>query len=83
MNQQSQQIQSNTRVNLSSSDNEISNDIKKTLESKSIEELMYINFNQEEFINDYTQKYSTNMNELLNETSTAAGKVNFVKLLIN
>lgn len=57
-------------------------DIKKELESKSIEELIYINFNQEEFINDYTKKFSASTNGLTNETNLVAGKIKKILLKI-
>jgi hypothetical protein len=52
----------------------ISNELKKNLESKSIEELLYIYYNQEEFVCDYTKKYTTNLAELIDETNSIAGK---------
>ncbi len=64
----------NQRPSNSSSDQELTNDLRKDLESKSIEELIYIHYNQEEYINDYTKKYSTGLNDLMNETNNTAGK---------
>lgn len=60
-------------MSVSCTDNETSNEIRKDLESKSIEELIYYNFNQEEYINEFTKKYSIAINDILNETNITAG----------
>jgi hypothetical protein len=47
----------NVNQNISKQEEEnITNDLLKDLSNKSIEELIYINFNQDEYINDYTSK---------------------------
>jgi len=72
-------IQGNQRLSTNNFTDEVSSEILKDLQSKSVEELIYINFNQEEYVNDYTKKYSVSMNDLLRETNVLAEKTEKLK----
>jgi hypothetical protein len=69
------QVQSNQNVNkifnqnVSQEDDLISQEITKDLNAKSIDELLFIYFNQDDYVYDFTQKIRNNNEKLLQEVS--------------
>jgi hypothetical protein len=69
------QVQSNQNVNkifnqnVSQEDDMISQEITKDLNAKSIDELLFIYFNQDDYVYDFTQKIRNNNEKLLQEVS--------------
>lgn len=55
-------------------DKNVSKELMQDLASKSLEELIFINFNQEEYVFNFTQKYRNQNIELLKEVNDLADK---------
>lgn len=60
-----------------SNDENISQEIINDLSKRSIEELIYYNFNQEDYIAEFTNKQRTQNNQLLQEITELSGKILF------
>lgn len=79
INQNPNQNQNQNQNPFKQEDENITSDLVKDLSNKSIEELIYINFNQEEYINDYTSKLREKNMQLFQEVTEISNETEKLK----
>jgi len=77
--QNQNQNQNQNQISSRQEEENITNELVKDLSNKSIEELIYINFNQEEYINDYTSKLREKNMQLFEEVTEISNETENLK----